>query len=64
MICPKCNEDELIPITEEVDIGVGFQTHVLGWECSKCGEQFAACNDCGAITPNHEAWCKTWRSEP
>lgn len=63
MICPECGNGELVVIEDEVDIGVGTQKHVLGWECPKCGGQFMVCENCGALAPNHEAWCKAWKPE-
>ena len=54
--CPKCGEigEE---ISEEVDIGVGVQKHLIGMECKKCG-QIAVCNSCGQWDGSpHYTWC-------
>lgn len=56
MNCPKCKgPGELLQ--DEIDIGVGVQVHVIGFECPSCG-QMAVCNDCGAwdFQP-HGNWC-------
>ena len=57
MNCP-CGNTEMIEITEDVDIGVGIQHHLLGWECPKCGSQFGLCYECGAADfMEHHKWC-------
>jgi hypothetical protein len=55
--CPICDAVRCLVIQDEVDIGVGVQTHVLGWECEQCGE-IAACNLCGGpVGPDHDKEC-------
>ena len=54
--CPRCGLDCVV-VTDEVDIGVGIQEHILGWDCSHCGP-ISACNECGAPDDNHHPWCK------
>ncbi len=55
MNCALC-EHELTILEDEVDIGVGTQKHIIGAECSNCGELYAACNYCGSVE-GHENWC-------
>ncbi len=43
-------------IAEEVDIGVGIQRCIVGYEC-ECGGREIVCLDCGCIEPDHEKWC-------
>jgi hypothetical protein len=59
MNCPKCNNDGATPVYDEVDIGVGMLKHLLGWECSFCGN-VAACNECGHPEGTHAAWCNSY----
>jgi len=57
-VCPKCGTHKLQEVTEEVDIGVGVQKHLLGYECLKCGIAIAACPLCGVPEgERHKAWC-------
>ncbi len=57
--CPKCGAEGAVELAEEVDIGVGIQRHVYGYECSECG-QIAVCISCGMpdFLP-HAKWCET-----
>lgn len=58
MNCPHCNSHRLEEVAEEVDIGVGVQRHVTGWECLECGSAIAACPHCGRPEgEGHAAWC-------
>ena len=57
MKCPLCNLEGVMECAEEVDIGVGIQRHVYGWDCVNCG-QIGICYKCGV--PNgipHAKWC-------
>lgn len=54
--CPKCGLDCVL-ITDDADIGVGIQVHVLGWDCSHCGP-LSACFSCGSLEDSHQPWCK------
>jgi len=55
--CPKCGFSCAIEIEEEVDIGVGIQKFITGWDCERCG-QMGACTSCGiAIGTEHRRWC-------
>ncbi len=55
--CPLCNAVRCLVIQDEVDIGVGVLTHVLGWECEQCG-QISVCEKCGGPDgPNHSLVC-------
>jgi len=58
MNCPGCQSDKLRVIEDEVDIGVGIQKHLIGWECEVCGHQIGACSFCGHpdFEP-HSKWC-------
>ena len=57
MNCPKCNQPGASECADEVDVGVGLQKHVWGYECPKC-EAIAVCADCGALDFNGCAkWC-------
>ena len=37
MKCPVCGNMECQEDAEEVDLGVGVQKRVLGWDCPECG---------------------------
>ncbi len=39
MNCPDC-KTTLEEVKEEVDIGVGTLTHLIGYDCPKCGGSF------------------------
>lgn len=61
MICPRCGSKNFELIQDEVDIGVGVQTHTRGGECADCGP-VACCAVCGGweVEKNilaHEPWC-------
>ncbi len=47
MNCPRCGGPRYIEIRDEVDIGVGTMTRLLGGDCEDCG-QFGICQDCGS----------------
>jgi hypothetical protein len=54
--CPVCKKPNCFnPQIEEVDIGVGIQTLLVGGECKHCG-WVAKCPTCGAFN-DHEQWC-------
>lgn len=55
MNCPICNKPNCEEIADEVDIGVGIQKYVYGYECQDCG-QLSICHSCGGIE-EHNAWC-------
>ena len=56
-ICPKCNIEKCEECAVEVDIGVGIQKHVYGYECPKCG-QISVCPECGALDfQPHRKFC-------
>jgi predicted RNA-binding Zn-ribbon protein involved in translation (DUF1610 family) len=57
MRCPRCNLEGCEECAEEVDIGVGLQRFVYGYECPKCGA-LARCDTCGTITNEHAEWCQ------
>ena len=63
MNCPKCNSAAGNELSEEVDIGVGVQKWVTGYECPKCNTTHCVCMECGAwdFQP-HNRWCSTVRS--
>lgn len=61
MNCPKCNTPGAEELADEVDIGVGIQKHVYGYECLQCG-QLSVCPHCGVLEMEngspHRAWCQ------
>lgn len=60
MNCPKCNEPGCSKVTDEVDIGVGIQVRVLGYECPNCGN-IAVCDECGALDfQTHLRYCSQY----
>lgn len=58
MKCPQCNADGCEALTEEVDIGVGIQSYVWGYECKDCG-QIPVCGECGGVV-NHSKICSAY----
>ena len=49
------------PFAEEVDIGVGIQRFLTGWQCPDHGGICGVCYGCGTaekIGYTHELWCK------
>jgi hypothetical protein len=62
MNCPKCNQPGAIECADEVDIGVGVQKFVFGYECQQCGP-IVVCRSCGApdFQP-HAKWCAEFPS--
>lgn len=56
MNCPKCNSPGAEECAEEVDIGVGTQRFVYGYECVICG-QLVVCRTCGGVDTDHSTWC-------
>ncbi len=54
MNCPICKNPKCEECADEVDIGVGVQRHVFGYECPDCG-QLAVCSTCGVVgnLPHH-----------
>lgn len=58
MNCPVCNNPCAEECADEVDIGVGIQKHVYGFECPVCG-QIPVCSTCGGLGENHARWCNT-----
>lgn len=56
--CPKCGTHKLEEVVEEVDIGVGTQRHLIGFECLECGAAIACCSQCGVPDgESHASWC-------
>lgn len=48
------------PFEEEVDIGVGVQKFLTGWQCPEHGGICGGCPQCGVaeiIGRTHESWC-------
>jgi hypothetical protein len=45
--CPKCGKPDCLVVAEEVDIGVGTQKHIFGFECDVCGP-LGVCSFCGS----------------
>ena len=45
--CPKCHKPIAMILTEDIDIGVGVQRHIIGADCLDCG-QLTPCNTCGS----------------
>lgn len=61
MKCPVCATEDAVECAEEVDIGVGVQKFVWGYDCPKCGE-IPVCSECGACGDqpgDHFQWCRT-----
>lgn len=50
--CKGCGGSDVEFVEDEVDIGVGVQTHILGYICGNCGPH-TVCDTCG-----------TWDVEP
>jgi hypothetical protein len=51
---------EAEPFEEEVDIGVGIQKFLTGWQCSEHGGICGVCGQCGVaekIGYTHASWC-------
>ena len=42
MNCPVCGNPNCVEEADEVDIGIGVQRRVIGWECPECGYMDAA----------------------
>lgn len=66
MKCPFCKTEGFEILQDEVDIGVGVQTHIGGGQCNECGE-ISCCVYCVRWEPPeaesgdvwwHEQWCK------
>ena len=56
MECPICHDPGCEELADEVDIGVGVQRYVYGYECPACGTLIRqAC--CGRLGDEHESWC-------
>lgn len=56
--CKGCGATDCQVISEEVDIGVGAQVHILGYECPVCGPH-TICDTCGTWdTEPCPAWCQ------
>jgi hypothetical protein len=63
MKCPKCNQEGVEELSNEVDIGVGVQKFVYGYECPTCG-QIGVCGECGALDFQlHSRWCSVLKHE-
>ena len=61
--CPKCGCKNCDLITNDVDIGVGMQSVVIGADCFKCGPM-SRCLECGTwdFEPHHK-WCELLREQ-
>ena len=55
--CPRCRGKDFEIVKDEVDIGVGVQTHVTGGFCAACGD-IPLCDMCGGWDGRHEVWCE------
>jgi hypothetical protein len=55
--CPRCRGKDFEIVKDEVDIGVGVQTRVLGGICAVCGD-ISLCDMCGGWDGRHEVWCE------
>lgn len=61
MNCLICNKEGCSELANEVDIGVGVQRHIFGFECIECG-QMSVCSVCGAIGEQpHRLWCSDFK---
>lgn len=56
MNCPHCDAPGCEECADEVDIGVGVQRFVFGYDCPVCG-QLPVCRTCGGIGDEHTKWC-------
>lgn len=57
MKCPKCGKEDADELANEVDIGVGIQKHIYGYECPDCGN-ISVCSSCGSLDfQPHADWC-------
>ncbi len=56
MNCPRCRHPGIEVIEDEVDIGVGVQKFVRGYDCPDCGE-IMVCDACGHVEGAHWPWC-------
>lgn len=64
MKCRACGAADCEIVSEDVDIGVGVQTHVLGYDCPVCGPH-TICNTCGAWdTDKCPQWCEDIKADP
>jgi hypothetical protein len=57
--CSTCKR-EAEPCHEEVDIGVGVQRYLTGWECPEHGGICGVCGVCGVadrVGHTHRSWC-------
>jgi len=58
--CPACTRLGAEPMKEYVDVGVGTQEFLVGFDCPYCGT-FGACYDCGEWWPKHDQQkCDSW----
>ena len=63
MKCKFCNDPRAEVISEEVDIGVGVQVEIVGYDCPACGPH-TVCGTCGAwdFEPCPQ-WCQDVQAE-
>jgi hypothetical protein len=57
---------EAEPYYEEVDIGVGVQQFMTGWQCPEHGGLCGVCGYCGIpdkIGYTHASWCSEYPDE-
>ena len=57
---------EADPCYEDVDIGVGVQRFLTGWECLEHGGICGVCGSCGVpdkVGYTHRSWCRDRPSE-
>jgi hypothetical protein len=57
---------EADPYYEEVDVGVGVQHFLTGWECPEHGGICGVCGSCGIadrVGYTHRSWCSEYPGE-
>ncbi len=56
--CPMCNKRGLVGLYEEIDIGMGIQKHLIGYECHACDEPLIPiCDSCQVMEgKEHKEW--------
>jgi len=59
MNCPVCSAPDCVELADDIDIGVGTQKHIYGYECAHCGEM-PVCDSCNGVLVagiGHRSWC-------
>ena len=57
-VCPKC-KGAAQSVEDRIDIGIGEQVRLLGWDCPNCGLT-TRCERCGVpeiVGIEHQKWC-------